>query len=71
VQVINVNLIFIGTYIKEFVHGDLERTLPNFGTLIGKKVDILQLDVGSLKEGNWEKGDDLKMKLDNFDWKNE
>ena len=38
-----------GTYIKEFVHGDVERTLPNFGSLIGKKVDILQLDVGSLK----------------------
>lgn len=41
--------LFQGTYIKEFVHGDVERTLPNFGSLIGKKVDILQLDVGSLK----------------------
>jgi tRNA pseudouridine synthase 10 len=39
----------LGTYIKEFVHGDLERTLPNFGSLINKKIDILQLDVGSLK----------------------
>jgi hypothetical protein len=37
--------------------------------LLGKKVDILQLDVGGLKEGNWEKGDDLKMKMDCFDWK--
>ena len=40
-----------GTYIKEFVHGDLGRTTPNVGSLIGKEVDILQLDVGSLKEG--------------------
>ena len=40
-----------GTYIKEFVHGDLGRTTPNIGSLIGKEVDILQLDVGSLKEG--------------------
>jgi len=29
-----------GTYIKEFVHGDLERTLPNLGTYMGK-ADIL------------------------------
>lgn len=34
-----------GTYIKEFIHGDLERTLPNFGTLAGTKADIYQLDV--------------------------
>jgi tRNA pseudouridine synthase 10 len=40
-----------GTYIKEFVHGDLGRTIPSVGSLIGKEVDILQLDVGSLKEG--------------------
>lgn len=40
-----------GTYIKEFVHGDLGRTTPNVGSLLGKEVDILQLDVGSLKEG--------------------
>ena len=31
-----------GTYIKEFVHGDLSRTIPNVGTLIGSDdVDIL------------------------------
>ena len=40
---------YLGTYIKEFVHGDLNRTKPNVGTLISKQVDILQLDVGSLK----------------------
>ena len=30
-----------GTYIKEFIHGDLGRTLPNVGSLLGKQVDIL------------------------------
>jgi len=34
-----------GTYIKEFVHGDFARTLPNVGTLLGCKADLLQLDV--------------------------
>ena len=34
-----------GTYIKEFVHGDLGRTTPNVGTFLGREVDILQLDV--------------------------
>ena len=43
----------LGTYIKQFVHGDMNRTLPNVGSLLGKGVDILQLDVGSLKEGDW------------------
>ena len=38
-----------GTYIKEFVHGDLNRTRPNLGEILDKEVDILQLDVGSLK----------------------
>lgn len=57
-----------GTYIKQFIHGDLQRTIPNFGGLLNKTVDILQLDVGSLKEGNWENGDDHKMKMDKFDW---
>lgn len=42
-----------GTYIKEFVHGDLGRTVPSVGSLLEKEVDILQLDVGSLKEGEW------------------
>jgi tRNA pseudouridine synthase 10 len=34
-----------GTYIKEFVHGDLGRTVPNIGSLMNTEVDILQLDV--------------------------
>ena len=57
-----------GTYIKEFVHGDLGRTLPNVGSLLGKEVDILQLDVGSLKEGEWRSGDEETMKMEHFEW---
>lgn len=34
-----------GTYVKEFIHGDLGRTTPSLGTLIGDWVDILALDV--------------------------
>jgi tRNA pseudouridine synthase 10 len=34
-----------GTYVKEFVHGDLGRTTPNLGLLLGCDADILQLDV--------------------------
>jgi len=36
-----------GTYIKEFVHGDEGRTLPNLGTFLGctEAAQILQLDV--------------------------
>ena len=36
-----------GTYIKEFVHGDEGRTVPNLGTLLGcaEPAKILQLDV--------------------------
>lgn len=34
-----------GTYIKEFVHGDNGRTVPNVGQLLGCRADILQLDV--------------------------
>jgi tRNA pseudouridine synthase 10 len=32
-------------YVKEFVHGDLGRTNPNFGSLLNCTADILQLDV--------------------------
>lgn len=39
-----------GTYIKEFVHGDLNRTRPNLGMLLGGRCDILQLDVIQLYE---------------------
>lgn len=36
-----------GLYVKEFVHGDLGRTTPNLGSLLGLEgsLDILQLDV--------------------------
>lgn len=30
-----------GTYVKEFIHSDLERTLPNLGTLLKCEADIL------------------------------
>ncbi|KAI8867684.1 hypothetical protein GQ42DRAFT_109856, partial [Ramicandelaber brevisporus] len=39
-----------GTYIKEFIHGDLGRTEPSFRTLAGVKVaDILALDVQAVE----------------------
>ncbi|CCW68330.1 unnamed protein product [Phytomonas sp. Hart1] len=34
-----------GTYVKEFVHGDMGRTVPNLGTLLKARTDIIQLDV--------------------------
>eukprot|EP01111_Echinosteliopsis_oligospora_P011368 TRINITY_DN3739_c0_g1_i4.p1 TRINITY_DN3739_c0_g1~~TRINITY_DN3739_c0_g1_i4.p1 ORF type:complete len:214 (+),score=39.59 TRINITY_DN3739_c0_g1_i4:116-757(+) len=54
-EIINENHIVLdlrtqaGTYIKEFVHGDLGRTLPNFGVMMGCEADILQLDVMSVE----------------------
>ncbi|KAF0694032.1 Aste57867_15055 [Aphanomyces stellatus] len=39
-----------GTYVKEFVHGDLGRTFPNVSSLLGCDADILQLDVENLIE---------------------
>ncbi|KAI9113220.1 hypothetical protein K1719_015745 [Acacia pycnantha] len=38
-----------GTYIKEFVHGDLGRTHPSMGTILGCRAEILQLDVTNVK----------------------
>lgn len=38
-----------GTYIKEFVHGDLGRTYPNIGSLLSCVAEILQLDVTDVK----------------------
>ena len=35
-----------GTYVKEFVHSDFGRTVPNLGTLLAhRQLDILALDV--------------------------
>jgi len=39
-----------GMYIKEFVHGDLGRTRPSLRTLLGTRVEILQLDVQGVEE---------------------
>lgn len=44
-----------GTYVKEFVHGDLKRTRPNIGSLLECEADILQLDVLHLYEEYNEK----------------
>jgi hypothetical protein len=33
-----------GTYVKEFVHGDLGRTVPSIASLLGCTTDILELD---------------------------
>ncbi|KAK6939034.1 hypothetical protein RJ641_032542 [Dillenia turbinata] len=38
-----------GTYIKEFVHGDLGRTRPSIGAILGCTAEILQLDVTDVK----------------------
>lgn len=38
-----------GTYIKEFVHGDLGRTHPSVGSILGCRAEILQLDVTEVK----------------------
>ncbi|XP_002510624.2 tRNA pseudouridine synthase Pus10 isoform X2 [Ricinus communis] len=38
-----------GTYIKEFVHGDLGRTHPSIGSILGCRAEILQLDVTEVK----------------------
>ena len=37
-----------GTYIKEFVHGDFGRTVPNLRSILGQDVDIVSLDVCSV-----------------------
>ena len=39
------SLLSAGTYVKEFVHGDLGRTSPSVCSLLGCQADILQLDV--------------------------
>lgn len=38
-----------GTYVKEFVHGDLGRTQPSVSSLLGSKTDILELDCEGIK----------------------
>ncbi|EKU21499.1 hypothetical protein NGA_2120120, partial [Nannochloropsis gaditana CCMP526] len=50
-----------GTYIKEFVHGDMGRTRPSVGDLLGGlEADLLALDVTGIvmegEEGEREEG---------------
>lgn len=47
----------LGTYIKEFVHGDLGRTVPSIGSLLNCRADILQLDVTNV-EDKWSVEED-------------
>lgn len=43
-----------GTYIKEFVHGDFGRTLPNLSSLLGDSdTDLMELDVTVSYDGNF------------------
>ncbi|EPY32925.1 tRNA pseudouridine synthase 10 [Angomonas deanei] len=44
-----------GTYVKEFVHGDMGRTVPNLGMLLQGKTDIIQLDVVDMAIQDLEK----------------
>ena len=34
-----------GTYIKEFIHSDFGRTVPNLCDILRQQVDIINLDV--------------------------
>ncbi|XP_060568856.1 tRNA pseudouridine synthase Pus10-like [Ruditapes philippinarum] len=43
-----------GTYVKEFVHSDFGRTLPNVSSLLSQECDILELDVTAV-ELDWPK----------------
>jgi tRNA pseudouridine(54/55) synthase len=40
-----------GTYVKEFVHGDMRRTSPSIASLIGCKTNILELDCEGIELG--------------------
>lgn len=39
-----------GCYIKEFVHGDFNRTKPNLSGIFGQELQILQLDVMGVEQ---------------------
>jgi tRNA pseudouridine synthase 10 len=41
-----------GTYVKEFVHGDLRRTKPSISSILGCKTDLLELDCEGIQLGN-------------------
>lgn len=38
-----------GTYVKEFVHGDFGRTVPNLCSILKQQVDIINLDVEEIE----------------------
>jgi len=42
-----------GTYIKEFIHGDLGRTEPNIASLAKCEADITELDVLEVQLDGW------------------
>ncbi|CAN0236997.1 unnamed protein product [Discosporangium mesarthrocarpum] len=46
-----------GTYIKEFIHGDLGRTNPSIASLLGCQADILQLDVVGIVKADGDQGE--------------
>lgn len=37
-----------GTYVKEFVHGEFNRTEPSISSIIGQEIDIVALDVNGI-----------------------
>ena len=48
-----------GTYVKEFVHGDLQRTVPNLANMLGGyRTDLLELDCEGIQMMNSD--DDAK-----------
>jgi tRNA U54 and U55 pseudouridine synthase Pus10 len=49
-----------GTYIKELVHGDLGRTTPSVGSILGTECDILQLDVTNVYDNLSEAQEQLE-----------
>jgi len=54
-----------GTYIKEFVHGDEDRTSPNLYTLLNAtKADVLALDVSEIHM-DWPNVPECKVECEN------
>lgn len=38
-----------GTYVKELVHGEFNRTTPSIASIIGQDIDIIALDVNAIE----------------------
>lgn len=64
-----------GTYVKEFVHGDLRRTCPSVSSLLGCKTDLLELDCEGIDLGGdddiWNKSDEIGQQVDPIDMSND